>query len=154
MLTKQPASLGVYISPSVYSFAGILRVALAHDILPFGFNCTGGLHPYSDDLEAEWKADKEALVDQVNRAAALLRGVPTTKTRRASANSSYGLKHRLEQASRFQGAPYGGYICNGAALVACYLVGIPVWPIDPSINPNGLVGISKKHDFPGEGSVS
>ena len=78
MLIKQPASLGVYNPSSVYSFDDILRVALAHDISPFGFNCTGGLHPHSDDLEAEWQADQEALVDQVNRAAALLRGVPAT----------------------------------------------------------------------------
>ena len=57
--------------------------------------------------------------------------------------SSYGLKHEAERWCRDQGHAGGGYICNGALLMAAYHLGFRVQRDTPR-SPNGCLNIGKK----------
>ncbi len=118
----------------------LLAVAREHDVVPNGLNVEG------IDVDEAWTGNCAGsdLLDQVNRAAALLLLAKRVKTK-ASGFGSYGLKHKLERASP------GGYICNGAAIVACHLLGIKVWKHEEigrrPENPNAIIGVSEKSDY-------
>jgi YozE SAM-like fold len=119
----------------------ILTTAEKHNVVPNGFNVKmsyGG--PYADVRE-KWAELGERGLNEVRRAAAMMEPAPRVKTKK-SYIYSYGLKHRLEQA---HGEPGRDYICNGAAIVAAYLLGIDVQP--ESRSPNGCIAISRAYDF-------
>ena len=68
---------------------------------------------------------KEEFVEQVERATEWLKLCEQTKhlDRR---QTSYGIKHEAERWCREQGHPNGGYISNGALLMAAYTLGFKV----------------------------
>jgi hypothetical protein len=60
---------------------------------------------------------------------------------------SYPLKHLIERSWTPQDAEIAhGYVCNGAVIVAAYLMGVKVLPAHPwHPGPNALLGISSAH---------
>jgi hypothetical protein len=120
----------------MFTQVDMLKAAAAFKVAPTGMVGSGA------EALAAWR-DANAIgnLDQVNRAAALLATAARVKTK-ASAAFSYALKHQLESAD-------GRYICNGAAILAAYLLGLKVWPIDDwgRSTPNAYIGVSRKHRF-------
>jgi hypothetical protein len=96
---------------------------------------------------SEFNGYREDIIKEagnVERAARLLQLAPTTRSCRVH---SYGLKHMLERWMFLLDGEYG-YLSNGAAILACYLVGITVKPMPLEgkrrIDPNALVGIDSR----------
>jgi hypothetical protein len=101
---------------------------------------------HEDLSESQFVEYRKNLVDeigQVLRAAQLLQMAPVTKTCQVH---SYALKHTLERWMTLrEGQP--AYLSNGAAILACYLLDIPVKLIHPPsrkrrTDPNAHVGIN------------
>jgi hypothetical protein len=87
---------------------------------------------------ARWS--EEQLQDQIDRSIAWLRLCGTTeKVERKQ--SSYGIKHEAERWWREKGANYGGYICNGALIMAALRLGMLVERIGSS--PNACLNLAK-----------
>jgi hypothetical protein len=107
-------------------------------LAPFGF---------CNDAEACVKSwdrwNEAALQDQIDRSKHWLQlcGIIKTVYRK---QSSYGIKHEAERWWRAKGAGHGGYISNGALLMAAIRLGMRVERIGSS--PNACLNLSR-HRF-------
>jgi hypothetical protein len=87
---------------------------------------------------------KEEFEQQVERAIEWLKLCEQTKhlDRR---QTSYGIKHEAERWCREQGHPNGGYISNGALLMAAYTLGFKVQrPTNYPDFPNAFLNVSRR----------
>ena len=114
------------------------------EICPNGFNSVPGECAKSWDHYDTSPRAGENLVRQVAGAAEWLTlcGQRTTINRDST---SYGLKHEAERWCRAQGHPNGGYICNGALLMAAYGLGFKIQrPSGYQNFPNAYLNIARR----------
>jgi hypothetical protein len=104
-------------------------------LTPFGF-CRD-----AEDCAKHWGGrNEEHLQDQIERSIAWLRLCGTgEKVERKQ--TSYGVKHEAERWWRERGADYGGYICNGALIMAALRLGMLVERIGST--PNACLNLAK-----------
>jgi hypothetical protein len=120
-------------------FARMEKILGEHpDLSAAGFRVVG----LSESEFAEYREEFTKEFAGVMRAVRLLEMASTSKSCRVH---SYNLKHTLERWMSLLDGEYG-YLSNGSAILACYLLGIEVKPIQPEgkrrTNPNALVGIN------------
>jgi len=104
-----------------------------------------GYHTDVTSLQKNWSYCKDELdlQDQVDRSKQWLQlcGTSEVVCRKAS---SYGYKHEAERWWKVKGAGRGGYICNGALIMAALQLGMVVKRIGSS--PNAYLNLSQ-HRF-------
>jgi hypothetical protein len=112
--------------------------------------CPGGFDSVPGECAKSWThydnsaAAGEELVREVARAAEWLTLCGQVKTINHD-STSYGLKHEAERWCRAQGHPCGGYICNGALLMAAHGLGFKIQrPSGYQNFPNAYLNIAKR----------
>jgi hypothetical protein len=59
--------------------------------------------------------------------------------------SSYGLKHEIEEYNRsIRNDGGGSYVCNGSCIIALMKLNIPLWVVDPHFAFNVVPSLSSK----------
>jgi hypothetical protein len=130
--------------------ASILHTPISFDTLRATFEpmelCSNGFTNDAQKRAASWetRADlKQHLVQEVEGAIEWLKLCEQTETV-SRRSTSYGLKHEAERWCREQGRPNGGYISNGALLMAAYALGFTVYrPTKRPDFPNAFLNISQ-----------
>jgi hypothetical protein len=126
----------------------VTNIAINYDNLRASFEpmglCPNG---FSDDAEkraASWgRRTDPSLVREITSAIEWLKLCERAEKIYRS-QTSYGLKHEAERWCREQGHSSGGYISNGALLMAAFILGFEVYrPMIPANFPNGFLNISR-----------
>ncbi len=126
---------------------GTLHTPIRFDSLrakfePIGL-CANGFTDDAVKCTASWDVRSDHLEKEVERAIDWLKLCEQTEKVNRQA-TSYGLKHEAERWCKAQGHPDGGYISNGALLMAACIVGFKVCrPVKPSNFPNAFLNISR-----------
>jgi hypothetical protein len=131
-----PWKLGPVITPVARVPAGKFRAEFEPKLLaPLGF-CNDA----KSCAESWTSCSEEQLQDQVDRSIEWLQlcGTAPTVSRKSS---SYGLKHEAERWWEAKGGGHGGYICNGALIMAALQIGMIVRRIGSS--PNACLNLSQ-----------
>lgn len=114
---------------------------------PLGI-CWNGLDGDGQSLTEDWdqtRGREEWLLGEIERATAWLRlckqiAGPNRKI------TSYGLKHEAERWAKENGmhGNAGGYVSNGALLMAAHRLGFTITPCQVPRSPNAYLNISQK----------